>query len=1147
MLDLLARALEGGGFSRENVGVALRAWIAADLLGDQYARMAQAGRSMDADVPLASVFVDLRVSASELGDREALDAAIEQQETFAFAEAMLAERFPAAPAPGGENLRPGCHLLIGGPGQGKSTLGQYIAQVHRAALLRPHREACTAEVRRALDALPDDASKAALTVPARPLFPLRIELRELAAWLVGRDLATTELFDYLAHDVQRITGLPMVAADLRLALSRVPVLLVLDGLDEVSPTGGRDRVMEVLESVLRAREGCADVVLASTRPQGYDGEFRRFQGWHLAPLSKEGALGYARMLIQAWLPERVREQQQKQERVERAAAEDATARLMRSPLQVTILTLIVGHSGRAPRSRWELFHRYYETIYAREQERGTYASELLADYRALLDSVHDLVGLILQAEGESAAQSSSLLSRARLEEVVVHQLRERGHGDTQARALAQEILQAASQRLVLLAELRPGQYGFDVRSLQEFMAARQLTSGDAGVVFERLRAIGHADYWRNVLRFSVGFYFAGNTSAAQRRRMSVQLCERLAADYAEERESGAYPGAELALDLLADGAVGVDLHCVRGLVVQVLPLLNVGWDFRSQFWLTFVLRSWWHALDESDAPVVLAALAPLLDHPEDEEGAPHPSRGISALLDVVLSAFWKLVIKHPAGFGPRAVRETRLRLARRPTELSSPSRWAALELPSPGPAAPPLAEVAPPFFDVVHLTHLKATNLRGFVEFTIAPNPPTEHRGQWIVLLGENGIGKTTILRGVAMTLATPDVATSLLGQSPAVHRRHGTPRGTAAVTVNGHHFGAILNGEPGHESLRADEFTASTPDSARPWTVGYGCRRGSALGGAKREVSFGERDQLDSLFDGDRGLIHAETWLVSQKLAATLAPGSEADARYQAITRVLRAVLNVEAIDVEADTKVWVESAATGRTTLGGLSDGYVTTAGWVIDLLARWVNRCVELKKQLGDRFDTRDRLGGRFHEHMTGVVLLDEIDVYLHPRWQMTVIETVRDLFPRLSFVVTTHNPLTLLGARPGEVWVLRRPDARGLAHALQLDLPKGVRIEHILTGAWFELDSTFDRDTRQRLAEHRDMLRRGVPSSDPRRVELEQVLRERLVSVGDTWIERLGIEAARRVEADRAAPVATENPDEFRRWVEDLIEAKPSGAA
>jgi ABC-type multidrug transport system ATPase subunit len=62
------------------------------------------------------------------------------------------------------------------------------------------------------------------------------------------------------------------------------------------------------------------------------------------------------------------------------------------------------------------------------------------------------------------------------------------------------------------------------------------------------------------------------------------------------------------------------------------------------------------------------------------------------------------------------------------------------------------------------------------------------------------------------------------------------------------------------------------------------------------------------------------------------------------------------------------------------------------------------------------------------MTGVVLLDEIDLHLHPEWQRRIIAQVRAIFRRMTFVVTTHNPATLVGARAEEIWILRTENGR-----------------------------------------------------------------------------------------------------------------------
>src|SRR5262249_48157259 len=111
----------------------------------------------------------------------------------------------------------------------------------------------------------------------------------------------------------------------------------------------------------------------------------------------------------------------------------------------------------------------------------------------------------------------------------------------------------------------------------------------------------------------------------------------------------------------------------------------------------------------------------------------------------------------------------------------------------------------------------------------------------------------------------------------------------------------------------------------------------------------------------------------------------------------------------------------------------------------------------------------------------------------------IEDVRRLFPRLSFVVTTHNPLTLQGARRGEVYVMRREGAR--IELVQRDIRPGHDVDRVLFEQ-FGVEHTFDRETRDLLARHRDLLARGAAPGDPDRRKIEVALAERLGEVGDT---------------------------------------------
>jgi len=67
-----------------------------------------------------------------------------------------------------------------------------------------------------------------------------------------------------------------------------------------------------------------------------------------------------------------------------------------------------------------------------------------------------------------------------------------------------------------------------------------------------------------------------------------------------------------------------------------------------------------------------------------------------------------------------------------------------------------------------------------------------------------------------------------------------------------------------------------------------------------------------------------------------------------------------------------------------------------------------------------------------HGQGIVLIDEIDLHLHPRWQRKVVPKLREIFPNLQFVVTTHSPLVLTNSPEGKVFLLSDGKISELKH-------------------------------------------------------------------------------------------------------------------
>ncbi len=148
-----------------------------------------------------------------------------------------------------------------------------------------------------------------------------------------------------------------------------PSLLVLDGLDEVAAPPAREAlVSRVADFLVDVSGDDMDVlIVATTRPRGYAGEFRpeRYDHLTLTELTREAALGYASRLADARHGDDPDMRAHVLSRIREAADEELTSRMMQTPLQVTIMSLLLESRARVPQHRHGLFDAYYETMAAR--------------------------------------------------------------------------------------------------------------------------------------------------------------------------------------------------------------------------------------------------------------------------------------------------------------------------------------------------------------------------------------------------------------------------------------------------------------------------------------------------------------------------------------------------------------------------------------------------------------------------------------------------------------------------------------------------------------------------------------------------------------------------------------------------------------
>ncbi len=340
----------------------------------------------------------------------------------------------------------------------------------------------------------------------------------------------------------------------------------------------------------------------------------------------------------------------------------------------------------------------------------------------------------------------------------------------------------------------------------------------------------------------------------------------------------------------------------------------------------------------------------------------------------------------------------------------------------------------------------------------------------WTVLVGRNGLCKTSLLRAIALAASGRDLANELSSeQRPSFMdlRRAGEPATIRAKFGFGE-VGSGLNREFPNWSAKgspqvldtslslapaARSFTGSSsyldPDEMRSsdapnqdpleearqrslphWFVaGYGVQR-SLPRAATKSPDDSVRVRLETLFDAGA--------LVSTDFADHLAKRfGEGEARNFAdlLNRALLTeekllpkisafelrgkggvsttdrLINSHRFDMEIGPKAL-------RLPATWLSHGYQATLAWLADLVGHilWEARA-------------DGRLGTIEPDKLEGLVLIDELDLHLHPAWQVGLISALKRTLPNMQFIVTTHSPMLLPGLEHDEIVLLDQDPATG----------------------------------------------------------------------------------------------------------------------
>jgi hypothetical protein len=375
---------------------------------------------------------------------------------------------------------------------------------------------------------------------------------------------------------------------------------------------------------------------------------------------------------------------------------------------------------------------------------------------------------------------------------------------------------------------------------------------------------------------------------------------------------------------------------------------------------------------------------------------------------------------------------------------------------------------------------------------------------RWNILLGDNGVGKSNILKAIAVGLCGKDA-------QPFAGRliKSGATNATIILQTERNIFKTEIlrkNGEAELSSnpprpLEVEGFLAIgfPPLRTVSWERPASYEGGEALGrSSAADILPLVRGEADPRLDRLKSwLLHLDHNIQSTSTAPELR------ARYQRLWQEFFRVVELvtPGVDlapgrVDATARQVYVKTDDGQVPIEAVSQGTQSLMGWIGVVLQR-------LFEVYGSDVDPLQRYA---------LVLMDEIDAHMHPQWQHTLIGKLKELFPRAQFLASSHSPLVVSGLAKEEILVFGRDeedDRRVKVQRPPEDL-KGWRIDQILTSLAFGLDGARDPETLRDLHRYTELAAEDEPSAPQELAALAAKLRLRLPNEGERAAARKAFE-------------------------------------
>ncbi len=324
--------------------------------------------------------------------------------------------------------------------------------------------------------------------------------------------------------------------------------------------------------------------------------------------------------------------------------------------------------------------------------------------------------------------------------------------------------------------------------------------------------------------------------------------------------------------------------------------------------------------------------------------------------------------------------------------------------------------------DNIHLEFIQVKNYFSIKNITLSGLSQSKE----IYFLGENGDGKTLVLQAVLLAFVNSKL------NSPNYESFFDTEEvGKIKNCLNANpNFVADYNGDRLYELLKGKDFFYSI--------FAYGANRNKSTADKGGKDGYGTQGYL-TLFDNSRALKSPTQWLKDLKLE-----GQNATINIENAIKLLEEILDNDVkIKIEGSKVLFFERDT--KLEFEQLSDGFKSVMTWVADLVARLADNQSNITKI----------------QDFEGIVLVDEINLHLHPKWERNLVKKLRTWFPNIQFFFTTHSPTMLLSASKDAVFykVYKENGQTNVSEPMPCEKFAGMMANNIITSSLFDLDNAF----------------------------------------------------------------------------------------